>query len=644
MVIRSSDGGGLLGTPLPFTHQPSTANRNGRATPADAIAPTRAIYDTQRTQSTTQTEQQTGKIASIEQILPPNLHVPVNRPKSISLHDVMDDDDRRNLHAKTFARRRQAVRRAHDGASEAASQTPVLPFALATTDVPTVIPKEGVPYLPIIVPTDVNSASTSSQVDAGYGLAEFLQFAARNKTDKLGLGHDGSAEEKNQQQSSSKPPHVRHFALADERVDTREKVNLSDDDDDLDEFANFGYRNLDATAKRLKERLKKARHSPEIELKRGTRNPASKDFLDPNRELFSKFARLTVNVDDSGEDSGDTKAELPIPEEFARNPVHDPEKDIFRRSKAVLPATLQKEYNALADVMQKHLETQQERIQKSIDKVNEKEDESLREMKAKFAKEMQTQFVSSSEGSVAASKSAQTEMESNLSAKLGQASRTVLPWEPSELLCKLLGVTPEAKPANPLKRKRAPLPQNDDEMDVAQQSNDGFRIQRITSTGGKVLEPGSNVAELADEDVVIGIDDESSMSRSHAIGPLPREELYTAIFNPEQHNLGMRVEKIDDVRGSDEELESSQKTQTNKTNTFPEEQLRVRLRHKTRKSRWDSADEKAQDGEGSDEANVGESKVPEAFKIHECEDPRMHTGRPAPIRRGVHKSRASDFF
>lgn len=573
MDIKPSDGGGIIGTPLEPEFGRSRGARSAfKMTPADKIAPTKVIYERTRERDAYQNERRLMVDAAIEEAGPSNLYEGTrNRKQPLTLEDIMDEDDRAQLNLRSRTKGKRAERQVN------AKQEglPSVPFAVAASTVPEIVPKALTTSVGYAILRECRKQSNTATKKSRfkdlrgeshdqYRLAQHLSCAYLNKSDTKGLGYEENANSATAVQETKVLRKGGKLVVVKGRLDVEKECY---EDGDFDDLANAGYNDLDAAADRMRRSmLKQRREASEKAKKEQKRSMHIAGLDDSDKILFAGFEkRDTLKEERSPDDP-----QLAVPPEFRANPVHNFENDAFRARSRTLPDVLQKEHDMLMKRQQEILSSEMRSVNMSIATAKRKKEEKLRVIRQQFLEDMSSNFVpaqgESDLGQAKRSTSGDKDKDDgNKKANpqkqalstIGSSNRSVRDWVPCPLLCKRFGLeVPKATMSkeervvgdkSALSRDSQYSSDEDDEFQVhAIVGADGRRID-FRNAGKALVEDDAVVLTMAETEKVLG------GQRTHI---RPSVELYRAIFNGDS-SQGRVADKRDNGPNASETREQT---------------------------------------------------------------------------------------
>lgn len=497
---------------------------------------------------------------ALEAVKETNMYEKTKRNGVSTLEDIMDDEDRAHLEILAMNTSTRASRNGNlqgTGTSERAFQ---VPFAVASVDVPEVVYKTSLSSIgnDILLhdrsfPFHQETTHEVSYVQDCYRLKEYIALAARKKTDKYGLGFNETLDlnysgnevvsyiEGGEKFYSRNPRMSNSFIGVDHG-------DLQNDEIEIGELANAGYKQLDATSRQLAKKLqregKKSEQNKDVLRKRSLQRAG----LDSSsRSLFCNYEKVE---DPNEERHNDLKGEnIEVPAEFVRNPVHNFETDPFRIVGDLFPGNLEEEYQLLTAANRKALEDETHMVNASIARVRDRKDEQLRQIRRRFLEDLRSKFVAPTNTQSGASQSVDRDeknpglMQESVNAvtidtakkklQIGETNRVVTDWKPSKALCKLFDV-PVAEGAidekaeniaakYPISSQMGLLGNVEDE--------DEFKIHSIIDANGQRINLKDAGKLLIEDDHAVHMVAEQGRSFSHAVEKKPSTAFYSAVFN-----------------------------------------------------------------------------------------------------------------
>lgn len=542
MDIRKEDGGGIVGTPLEVRSLYNQGPRSQyKISAADRIAPPQEVYQSLKEREKTRKERALHDETALHAIGGSNLYErPKDSQRNLMLADIMDEEDRAHMWLNV---RTRVGRAGVQNNLERGSSFPVQ-FAAAATELPEVVPRArgtSMGHAILRKSKEIEAASrpksrfsrAQSSLNDQHRLAEFIAFASLGKTDTGGLGYvskDGNAGE-NQVRIIK-----RGSKLAVIEGEKGKKVISDADNDDLDDFANTGYNDLDSAADRIQLSLLRQRRKANEKAKESRKRLAHITGLDDaDKILFSEF--------EEGKEFSPTEGQRPlytIPASFSSKPVHDFEHDRYRDRILRLPDSLQQECDMLAKKHQQIYEREERIVKAAIAKAEEKREEKLRRIRNKFSMDMQSNFVAPSQSKLGIATASETPSMANkgetsaaqsvLKAEIGNSNRRIEQWSPLPLLCKRFGVS---APKNSKSTEDA----NDGKVKAwdalsASDDDDDFQIHAIIGADGRRVDfQKASVGLLADKEVIITCTEPPKTLGEKSAETNPSKELYQAIFS-----------------------------------------------------------------------------------------------------------------
>lgn len=543
MDIKKKDGGGIIGTPLEMR---SLYNRGLRSqykiSAADRIAPPQEVYESLKEQEKKRRESKLQDEATTHALKGGDLYNQTSKGRGdLTLENIMDDEDRAHMRLNTRTRRARA------GAQGNREQSTLFPvqFAIAATEIPEVVPRARETSIGHAILRKSKELETAprprsrfsraqSNFNDRYRLTEFVAFASLGKTDTVGLGYKSKEQdvEGNQTRVVKRGPKL---AVIEEEKNERRHAET---DDDLDDFANTGYRDLSSAADRIQLALLRQRRKDN----------------ERARESRKRFAHI-AGLDDTGKvlfpDFEETNELLPtgeqelfmIPKSFAAKPVHDFERDQYRNRSSNLPDYLRQECDMLAKRYRQIYEQEERNIRASIAKAEEKREERLRKIREKFSLDIQSNFVAPSQSKLEANHAHEASpivnrkeclpVNPTQGAEIGKSNRRVEEWSPLPLLRKRFGISTsqnsklasDASDASDRKNKAWDgLSDSDDDGD--------FQIHAIIGADGRRIDlQRASVGLLPDEEVIITSTGPTKNLEEKSIDANPSKELFSAIFS-----------------------------------------------------------------------------------------------------------------
>lgn len=543
MEVKPSDGGGIIGTPIEWENGKSHSARSAfKMTPADKIAPTKAIYERAREREVIQNERQLMVQAAIEEAGPSNLYeVRTNRKQPLTVQDIMDEDDKAQLNLRSRTKGKRVDRQVCAKQEGLRS----IPFAVAASTVPEIVLKPQTTSVGYAILRECRKQSNvgakksrfkdlRSEYHDRYRLAQHLAYANLNKIDTKGLGYEEDANSATTVQESKVLRKGGKLVVVQDRADV-EKDSYGDGD--FDDLANAGYRNLDAAADRMRRSMLKQRRMASEKAKKEQKRSMHIAGLDnSDKSLFTGFEKTDIFK----EERSAHEPQLSVPPEFRAKPVHNFEKDAFRAHGGALPDVLQKEHDMLMKRQQEILSSETRSVNMSIASAKSKREEKIRVIRQQFLEDLSSNFVPArGESALGQAKSSASGDKDNQNTKenpqkqlstIGSSNRSVHDWVPCPLLCKRFGF--EVSKLTASKERRVVCDNSGLSRDRQDHSDEDFQIHAIVGADGRRIDFRNAGKALVDDDaVVLTMTETEKVLGGQRTNIRPSVELYRAIFN-----------------------------------------------------------------------------------------------------------------
>lgn len=549
MDINRNDGGGIIGTPLEMRSLFNHSSRSQfKISAADRIAPPQEVYENLREQEQKQKEKALQDEAAIQATGAGHLYRKSSKGHDdLTLNSIMDDEDRAHVRLSIRTHRAKA---GVQGNRELNALLPVQ-FAVAATEMPEVVPRAretSVGHAILRKSRDLETAPrpksrfsrANSSLSDRYRLAEFIAFASLGKTDKMGLGYTGR--EKNAEEKQAKVvKRGSRLAFIEKEKEGHGNANT---EDDLDDVANTGYKDLDSAVDRIQLSLLRQRRKENKRAKESRKRFAHIAGLeDADKILHSDFEETNVLMPSGKQES------FVVPNSFAAKPIHDFEHDQYRNRSSHLPDYLQRECDMLA-MRHRQIHEQEERIVKAaVAKAEERREERLRKMREKFSLDMQSNFVTPSQSRLDTksagevpptnNKKEDSWVNSTKNVEVGRSNRRVEKWSPLPPLCNGFGI-PVPKNSELASGATDSKSKAWDELTDLSDDSD-FRIHAIIGADGRRIDfQRASLGLLADDEVIIKSTESAKIHGEKTVETNPSKELFSAIFGeilPKQEHV-----------------------------------------------------------------------------------------------------------